>query len=262
MNTPRFAAEQHELPAIQPRTTLSDEHLPAAVRSLQQPRSTQQAAVDRGSLPDLAVAQPLVFERLLRYRTIVWQQIDQQCRLHLLIWQLLRSAVLALCGYGLVIGIGHSMEQALAAAIKLPLLLLLTLAICLPALYLFNLIYGYRLSVVQVLALALAGITATSAVALAFVPIVLFFLITAQSHALFVGMNSLIVIGANLVGWYILTDGMKTIGELNRPERPGRITLLLTIWFALFAVVGMQLAWALGPFFGNPASPFTLFGGI
>src|SRR4029079_16106610 len=92
------------------------------------------------------------------------------------------SSALSFVFYGLVMGFSnltYPLQQALSSAIKLPLLFCLTLAICLPTLYLFNLLFGARLSVRQALAIVLVAITVTAALTLAFAPISLFFLITA-----------------------------------------------------------------------------------
>src|SRR6185295_4258159 len=97
------------------------------------------------------------------------RQIKQEHRLNALIGQMLRSSAIALVGYGAVMGAGASspLFQWLSSAIKLLVLYLLTLAICLPTLYLFNLLCGGRLSARQALALALSAITVSSALTLA-----------------------------------------------------------------------------------------------
>ena len=79
--------------------------------------------------------------------------------------------------------------QAARSAVKLPLLFLATLAICLPTLYLFNLVFGARLSVMQAVTLIMASITVTSVLTLAFAPISLFFLISANNYAFFKLLN-------------------------------------------------------------------------
>lgn len=38
-----------------------------------------------------------------------------------------------------------------------------------------------------------------------------------------------------------------------------RVRLLFQIWVSIFAVVGMQMAWVLRPFIGNPHEPFSWF---
>lgn len=114
---------------------------------------------------------PLVIERILRDRGSIWQQIVAERDLNALTGRMLSSSAIALACYGAVLGAFHSPLMALTSALKLPLLFLVTLAICLPTLYLFNLVFGARLSVRQSLALVMVAITVTSMLAVAFAPI-------------------------------------------------------------------------------------------
>ena len=117
----------------------------------------------------------LIIERILRDRDGVWEQIGDQRDLGRLIRDLLFSSTLALFCFGAVLGAfntDNAFLQALLSAVKLPLLFLVTLAICLPTLYLFNLVFGARLQVKQALALTgwdvadfLLGIPHTSSIA-------------------------------------------------------------------------------------------------
>src|SRR6185503_171214 len=71
---------------------------------------------------------PLVIERFLRDREGVWRQIRLEYGLNALLGQMLASSTAALACYGLVMGSSHSLWQAFASAVKLPVLFLLTLA--------------------------------------------------------------------------------------------------------------------------------------
>jgi hypothetical protein len=103
--------------------------------------------------------------------------------------------------------------MALTSAVKLPLLFLVTLAICLPTLYLFNLVFGARLSIRQSLAMVMVALTVTAMLALAFAPISLFFLITAPDYAFFKLLNVAILALSALVGLRFLTGGMKVLNQ-------------------------------------------------
>jgi len=83
-----------------------------------------------------------VIERILRDRRSIWQQIVDQRHLGQLIGQMVGSTVISLALYGAVLGASHGWQQILSSMVKLPLLFLATLAICLPTLYLFNLVFG------------------------------------------------------------------------------------------------------------------------
>jgi hypothetical protein len=118
--------------------------------------------------------------------------------------------------------------MALTSAVKLPLLFLVTLAICLPTLYLFNLVFGARLSVRQSLALVMVALTVTAMLALAFAPISLFFLITAPDYGFFKLLNVAILGLSTLVGLRFLTGGMRVLNEhgLLAPAKSAQIAPL------------------------------------
>jgi hypothetical protein len=164
----------------------------------------------------------LVIERILRDRQGVWQQVVEDRSLTRLTGQMLASSVIALACYGVVLGSFHGVMMAMTSAVKLPLLFLVTLAICLPALYLFNLVFGARLSIRQSLALVMVALTVTAMLAVAFAPIALFFRITAPDYAFFKLLNVAILALSALVGLRFLTGGMRVLNDngLLTPERP------------------------------------------
>jgi len=153
----------------------------------------------------------LIIERILRDRDGIWRQVVEERDLKPLTVQMFISSALSLACYGIVLGASHSFAQAVSSAIKLPLLFVATLVICLPTLYLFNLIFGARLSMMQAVALIMVSITVISVLALAFAPISLFFLISADNYPFFKLLNVAILMLAALVGLRFLTSGMATL---------------------------------------------------
>jgi len=109
--------------------------------------------------------------------------------------------------------------------VKLPLLFLVTLAICLPTLYLFNLVFGARLSIRQSVSLVMVAITVTAILAVAFAPISLFFLITAPNYGFFKLLNVAILALSAIVGLRFLTGGMRVLHDhgLLSPARPHEV---------------------------------------
>jgi hypothetical protein len=154
-----------------------------------------------------------VIERILRDRQGIWQQIIAERDLGQLTRQLLTSSVVSLAIYGAVLGASNSGAQALSSFVKLPLLFLATLAICLPTLYLFNLVFGARLSVMQAVTLIMVCITVTAVLTLAFAPISLFFLISAHNYNFFKLLNVTILVLTAIVGLRFLTNGMHALNE-------------------------------------------------
>jgi hypothetical protein len=157
----------------------------------------------------------LIIERILRDREGIWRQVAEERGLKDLTVHMLASSAVSLALYGAVLGSSHSFAQAISSAVKLPLLFLATLAICLPTLYLFNLVFGSRLSVMQAVTLIMISITVTAVLTLAFAPISLFFLITADNYSFFKLLNVAILVLAAAVGLRFLTAGMS---YLNRHQ--------------------------------------------
>jgi hypothetical protein len=195
----------------------------------------------------------LVIERILRDRQGIWQQVVEDRGLPRLTVQMLISSGIALAVYGAVLGSFHSALMALTSAVKLPLLFLVTLAICLPTLYLFNLVFGARLSIRQSLALVMVALTVTAMLALAFAPISLFFLITAPNYAFFKLLNVAILALSALVGLRFLTGGMKVLNQHGllsaTPDRPVEAPVSPAVAGPAFAAPAVA-----GPAAENPAA--------
>ena len=160
----------------------------------------------------------LVIERILRDRDGVWRQINEQRDLRSLTLQMLTSSAVSLAIFGLVLGASNGFWQALSSMVKLPLLFLATLAICLPTLYLFNLVFGARLSMMQAVTLIMVAITVISVLTLAFAPISLFFLITAQNYEFFKLLNVCILGLTAVIGLLFLTRGMAALNAYHEAE--------------------------------------------
>jgi hypothetical protein len=161
----------------------------------------------------MASDKQLIIERILRDRAGIWDQIIAERDLPKLILRMLLTSVISLAAYGAVLGASNGWLQASVSTVKLPLLFLVTLAICLPTLYLFNLVFGARLSVLQACALIMVAITVTAVLTFAFAPISLFFLITARSYAFYKLLNVAILTLTALVGLRFLTSGMRALNE-------------------------------------------------
>ena len=161
----------------------------------------------------MASGNQLIIERILRDRGGIWEQIIAERDLPKLILRMLLCSGISLAAYGAVLGASNGWLQALVSTVKLPLLFLATLAICLPTLYLFNLVFGARLSVLQACALIMVAITVTAVLTFAFAPISLFFLITARSYAFFKLLNVAILALTALIGLRFLTSGMRALNE-------------------------------------------------
>jgi len=167
--------------------------------------------------------------------------------------------LLMLCGlYVAVAGAYSGPAQALAAAIKLPLLFLGTLAICFPGFYVVQVLLGSRLRLPQVLALVMGALALSAVVLAAVVPVSAFFLLTGANYYFLTLLHILIVLGAGLIGMIVLHEGLAFACE-QRGVYPKKAMTIMRVWAVLFAFVGIQMAWNLQPFVGDRGRPFQLF---
>jgi len=150
-----------------------------------------------------------LLSRREQYFTEVVRGVDLPRKLGYSIWTLLGLAAF----YGLLVGFYCSLPQAVAAAIKLPLLFLATFVICFPAFYVVQILVGSRLRLLQVLVLVLSTLALTTILLAAFVPIIAFFLITGSNYYFLQLLHIVVVLVAGLLGMYVLHDGLTHVCE-------------------------------------------------
>lgn len=198
-------------------------------------------------------------EWIMRDRASFFEEVRTSHDLTSKLRGMITSTIVCLALYGIVMGISNSWQQAVASALKLPVLFLVTLLLCLPTLYYFNLLYGSQLTFPQTATLMMAAVTITAAIALAFVSITTLFWITVkEQYTILVLLNVGILAISSWWGLSFLRQGMSYI-QRHAPQVPqGRI---LTTWLIIYAFVGTQMGWALRPFFGAPGEPFVILRG-
>lgn len=168
-------------------------------------------------------------------------------------------SVLCLMIYGFTVGLSKSPLQALSSSVKMPVLFLLTMLFCLPSLYFFSLtLLRTPLSMIQVQAVVLAGISVTSFLLLGLAPISLFFVLTSSNYPFFQLMAVGFVGVSALMGVYFLWRGMTLVETANQVAQNQLSKRILILWFFLYAFVGTQMTWRLSPFIGRPEDPFFL----
>ncbi len=155
-------------------------------------------------------------------------------------------------------GSTHSLIQALSSATKLPILFLITLIICIPALYIFSVLFGSNQRLSQSIALVLSAITVTAVLLLSFAPITFFFMLTTSGYQFFKLLNVLFFTIAGSLGMVFLSHGMRVVSASDKEEGTKMRSLVLYVWIVLYAFVGSQMAWTLRPFIGYPDAKFEL----
>jgi hypothetical protein len=195
---------------------------------------------------------------LLRDRQEFLAEIHDSVKLKSKTSSLMLSSFCLFGIYGAIIGTFHSPLQAVSSAIKLPALYLITLLVCLPTLYIFNVLFGAKQSIAQHFTYLLTAVTVIAVLLCGFAPVVLFFLITVNDYPFFVLLNVVIFALTGIIGVSFLYQIMKPVGNDDTQQNIKVRTNILRFWLVLYGFVGSQLGWTLRPFFGS-AGQFELF---
>jgi hypothetical protein len=198
---------------------------------------------------------------LLRDRQTFLEEIHEGRKLKTKISALLLSSFCFFAIYGAIIGASHSPLQILSSTIKLPALYLITLLVCLPTLYIFNVLFGSKQTIGQHFTYLLTAISVISLLLCGFAPVALFFLITVNDYNFFLLLNVAIFALTGVLGISFLYQIMRPIAseKSDKGDEGVKIrTNILKFWLILYGFVGSQLGWTLRPFFGSPGQ-FELF---
>ena len=199
-----------------------------------------------------------VVETILRNRRQFFEEIRAGIDLQEKTRAMLISSGAFLAVYGAVLGSTHSLWQALSSAVKLPILFLVTLIICIPALYIFSVLFGSNKRLQQSVALVLSAITVTAVLLLSLAPITFFFMLTTNGYQFFKLLNVLFFAIAGIIGMIFLSRGIRAFSATDQ-ENGGKMRFMVVyLWIFLYAFVGSQMAWTLRPFVGFPGAPFEL----
>lgn len=165
--------------------------------------------------------------------------------------------------FSLMHGYNDGVSYALAAFLKLPVLFLATLAICLPLLYVLNVLIGAR-APFKVVFGVLGGSLAVTSILLASCALILaFFMLSTKNYAFIWLLNVGIFTLAGLYGVWFLGKAMRILASKGTDEesvsRAANVKTIIRWWLITFGIVGTQMAWLMRPFIGSPGVPFTFF---
>jgi hypothetical protein len=161
--------------------------------------------------------------------------------------------VLVACAmaYGAVMGsYAGRMEQALYAALKVPLLLMVSFALGLPSFFVLGSLLGLRADAGRAFRALLRSQAALAVALAALAPY------TALVYVSGVGYQAALLFNAGMFAAASL-GAQLLLRELYRPlvAKNPRHRWSLRLWFLTYAFVGIQLGWVLRPFVGSPSSP-------
>jgi len=170
-------------------------------------------------------------------------------------------ALLVSCGaiYGAVMGsyggfAGDRALQVLISASKVPLLLLATFALALPSFFVLNTLLGVRGDFDAVVRALVGAQAALTIVLAALAPYTVFWYVSFTGYQPAILFNGVMFAVASLAGQWQLRRAYRPLIARNRRHR-----VLLRSWLVLYVFVGIQMAWVLRPFIGDPGSPAQFF---
>ncbi|MBC8108566.1 MAG: hypothetical protein H7Z14_18415 [Anaerolineae bacterium] len=159
-----------------------------------------------------------------------------------------RTALACALIYGAAMGCSDARPiQILYSAIKLPLLLSVTFVFCLPSFFVINTVVGVRQDFLRVLRALLASQASITVALCSFAPLTLFWYLSTGNHELHILFNVIAFGVASVAGQVVLRRHYAPL-TASAPVH----TKLLKLWLIVFSFVGIQAAWVLRPFIGDP----------
>ncbi len=160
--------------------------------------------------------------------------------------------------YGVSMGSHHSVLQALATGIKIPLLFTLSLIICFPAFFVIQSVLGSKLNLMQMVAIVLTGFVLIASIMISFIPITLFFQFTGDYYYFLILLHLAVLALSAFFGMRVMIQALQfSCEKKNIYPRIG--VIVFRFWIVILAFVGIQLAWNLRPFLGQKQESFKLF---
>jgi hypothetical protein len=163
-----------------------------------------------------------------------------------------------LFSYGFFMGIYHELLQALSAGIKLSVLFVLSVLICFPTFYIIQIIIGSRIKLLNLVAIILSGALLSSWILTAFIPIVIFFMITGGNYYFMQLLHIAIMGFASFFGMKLIVEALKYNCE-NENIYPRTGVTIFRVSIVIFLFVSIQLGWNLRPFMSKKTETFKVF---
>jgi len=144
--------------------------------------------------------------------------------------------------------------QLLYSAVKVPMLLLVTFVICLPSYFVVNSVAGLRDDFRDALRAVVATQACLAVVLASLAPVTAFLYASTSDYSVAVFYNGVMFAIASFSAQVVMR---RYYGPLIR--RTPRHRLMLIVWLFFYIFVGIQMAWVLRPFVGDPNAPVTFF---
>jgi len=176
--------------------------------------------------------------------------------------QLILNQLLIVCAftfiYGMVMGSYHSFAQSVASGVKVFGLFIGTILICFPSFFVIQQVLGSKMGLRHMIVIVLSGFVLTSAIALSFAPIIIFFQITGGNYHFLQLLHVAVFIFSGIFGMRLMVEALKFACD-KKNIYPQIGVAVFRIWIIIMAFVGIQLAWNLRPFLCDKNEDFKLF---
>lgn len=197
----------------------------------------------------------LTLDDMLRGRGVFSPEAPSHGRLKWLFILLLTSGVF----YGAVMGTFSGLtpgrfHQLLYSGVKVPLLLIVTFLLCLPSFFVVNTVAGLRDDFGQVLRAVVATQTGVTVVLAGLAPLTAFFYLSCSDYRLALLFNGFMFFIATVSSQIIVRRYYRPLIRRSPTHR-----YLKAAWYVLYVFVGIQMAWVLRPFIGDPNAPVAFF---
>jgi hypothetical protein len=174
-------------------------------------------------------------------------------------WKLLVLVLGFGAAYGVVLGsfggIGPDRGWQMGySAAKVPLLLLLTFGLGLPSFFVVHALLGLSRDFPEAVAALLKTQAALTVVLASLAPVTALWYLSVPDYPSAILFNAGVFGVASLAGQVVLRRAYRPL-----IARDARHRGLLRVWLSLYAFIGIQSAWLLRPFVGNPDMATTFF---
>ncbi len=153
--------------------------------------------------------------------------------------------------YGLA---GNRVTQLIFSAIKVPFLIVTTFALSLPSFYVVNTLLGLRNDFPKVVRALMATQAGLTVILTSLSPVTAFWYVSGSAYHPAILFNGAMFAVASFGAQAILR---REYAPMIRKDPRHR--WMLRAWICIYVFVGIQMAWVLRPFIGDPLSPVQFF---
>jgi hypothetical protein len=144
--------------------------------------------------------------------------------------------------------------QLVYSAVKVPILITAAFALSIPSFYVMNLLVGLREDFPRVLRALMTTQAGLTVILTSLSPMTAFWYLNGSGYQAAILFNGAMFAVASLgAQWMLRRDYLPMIA------RDPRHRWMLRIWILIYVFVGIQTAWVLRPFVGDPLAPVEFF---